>query len=287
MQAPLDQVIGYGSAWLTRGRIGPHCRAGDSLRYWVHWLRTDDPRTLWSPLLGHRRQSDWDDHGEDYPATWDGPDVWAEVSVPAGVHRVSLYFVNKDGHDGPNRWRDYLVEVKPHRQGVRTADAEPPFARARVSDFWGGKYLQFVARGPATLDFKIDRHYSFNTILQAVFLDRLSGPRLPEEQTMPAPLLGLPPTADHEPVTGGLAGKLWRELDSAWEREGSALWQQPWRVLCYRAALAGGSTADLAAWRDALPLWLASDRAQQRALAQRAWAVLAARQPRLAQRPAR
>ncbi len=97
---------------LVMAKIGPHCTADDSLRYWVHWVRTDNPRSLYDPVFGGRRQSEWDDHGEAYPRSHEGPDLWIRVWVPQGVHRIAFYFMNKDGHEGGNRDRDYLLEAR-------------------------------------------------------------------------------------------------------------------------------------------------------------------------------
>lgn len=288
VQAPMDHVIGLGQAYHASGRIGPHHKAGDSLRYWVHWLRTEDKRTLWDPVLGYRRQADWDDHGEDYAMTWEGPDVWAEVTVPAGLHRLSLYFVNKDGHDGPNRWRDYRVELKPFASGEVAADLAPTLAEARVNDFWGGCHTQFVVRGPASFGVRVGRNHSFNTILQAVFLDKLQGPPLPHDR-LPAAFLGNlrygPPDAGGQVANAqqGEWARLWAELDTAWGRAGVAGWQQPCRLLCYRAAVAAGEPdALLANWRWRMPLWTTAERSDHDQMMDRAYRAMVAMNPQLA-----
>jgi len=75
-----------------RDQIGPHCRAGDSIRYWIHWLYSDDKRVLEMPpdyLNGRiaqkltterkrRRQAEWDDHNSItelafFPSAWSLP----------------------------------------------------------------------------------------------------------------------------------------------------------------------------------------------------------------------
>jgi hypothetical protein len=40
-----------------------------------------------------------------------------------------------------------------------------------VQSFWGGVYSRFLVWGPRQFDVLIDRNYSFNTNLNAVFLD--------------------------------------------------------------------------------------------------------------------
>lgn len=106
----------------------------------------------------------------------EGPNVWASVKVPSGVHRLSFYFFNKDGHHGSNRLRDYLLELKPPCQTVEEAEKSPALARARVRDFWGGVYKQFIVTGPGQFWLKVGRNNSFNTILYGVFADKISGP---------------------------------------------------------------------------------------------------------------
>ncbi|MBI2301854.1 MAG: hypothetical protein HYU66_23365, partial [Armatimonadetes bacterium] len=233
MAAPLDHPVSIPNGAGAVGSLGPHHADGDRLRHWVHWPRTDNPKTLYNPLLGYRRQADWDDHGETYPMTHQGPGLRLEVTVPAGVHRVSLYFLNKDGHEHVNRNRDYLIEWC-------GADGKAA-ARARVHAFWGGVYKQFVCAGPARYGVRIERNDSLNTILQGLFIDRLSGPAAPAE-ALPGAWLG---NARYGPPPS----EPWASLDPAT------------RILAYRAAIASGDhEAALARRRWAIPLWTAADR---------------------------
>jgi Two component regulator propeller len=112
MSAPLNDAAIADFRYRVRGGVGPNGGAfgrakkkRELLRHWVHRRRWDDPRVLYNPMIGYRRQADWDDHGEAYPMSHEGPDVWASVVVPEGLHQISLYFFNKDGHDGHNRYR--------------------------------------------------------------------------------------------------------------------------------------------------------------------------------------
>ncbi len=183
--------------------IGPHRRKGDSLRNWIHWLSTDDGRTLYDSQIGVRRQASWDDHGETYPWTYEGPDNLVKIQIGPGLHRLGLYFFNKDGHRGNNRHRDYIIDIKsfneePGKQyfptwtsrrlgkntfvssyrAARDLPVKPYFnpclARARVHDFRGGVYKNFLLNGPAMYIVHQKRNYSFNTILSGVFIDRIS-----------------------------------------------------------------------------------------------------------------
>jgi len=101
-----------------------------------------------------------------------------------------MYFFNKDGHTGNNRFRDFMVEIYPAEQGWRGQSSDRPMfgtlaesqvskipllAKARVQDFWGGIHKQFVVKGPGKFFVKIDRNYSFNTILSGIFIRQLYG----------------------------------------------------------------------------------------------------------------
>jgi hypothetical protein len=200
MNAPWDNnVITSGpGVYDVAGMLGPHIKDADSLRHWVHWITTDNPRSLYTPKVAVRRQSEWDDHGETYPMSFDGPDVWSVVKVPTGTHRLSLYFFNKDGHERNNRFRDYLLEIRHHQAKLSDdimfgrvspqSQRLPPtsmsmellnaipntvLARARVCDFWGGVYKTFVVQGPGDFYVRIARHGSFNTIVSAVLVDKM------------------------------------------------------------------------------------------------------------------
>jgi hypothetical protein len=105
--APDDYIWGAGETpVLYDARIGlNHPDPHDSLRYWVHWLYTTERRSLELPptyldslvVKGlvtpekNRREAEWDDHGEAYPATLDGPDVLCSLSIPPGQFYLSLY----------------------------------------------------------------------------------------------------------------------------------------------------------------------------------------------------
>jgi len=251
---------------------GPHQRAGDGLRRWVDQERWDDGRVLYDPFLGYRREAEWDDHGEVYPMTWEGPDVWIKLGVPAGTHRLSLYFFNKDGLIGHNRWRDYLIEVKGSALDVKAAHFAPTLARARVRDFWTGVYERFVLQGPGQFWVRVGRNDSINVTLNGIFLDRIDDPNCGHEWgEMPltgnigySPPADVPPnTLPQEPQLGlyndGRA--LWNELDLAITRRGSAAYQESARILAYRALSgSGASMSQLARWRWEMPLWQGDDR---------------------------
>jgi hypothetical protein len=147
----------------------------------MHWAQTEDPRVLRCPTGPFRRQASWDDAGELYPPSNGGPNILVDLNIPSGDWVLSLYFVNidamvcpahwrtSDGLPLPNRFRDYLVEVR------RRPDTKEKaiLASCRVTDFCGGVYSRFrITGGSYTL--KVARQRSHNTILSAVFLDPAS-----------------------------------------------------------------------------------------------------------------
>ncbi len=179
-------------------QIGPHHAKGDSVRYWVQWLATKKKRVLELPeiyldsrVLMHlttwqvdRRESEIDDHGEAYPTTWQGPDLYVYLHIPPGTYTLSLYFFNKDGHSQKNRNRDYVVSMLPLAASYHFGTALGPSAaslarmhgtaRSRVVNFSGGVWKRFLVRGPMKLAIRVAKNYSLDTILQAVMLDPLS-----------------------------------------------------------------------------------------------------------------
>jgi hypothetical protein len=109
-----DAIGGYRGAWVGyRPWIGRNGAQGDYLRYYVTWIHSDDPRVAQNVIHAGRKQAEWDDHGETKPMTIAGPNVYCTVRPPRGRYILSCYFFNKDGHLGPNRWRDFVVQVKP------------------------------------------------------------------------------------------------------------------------------------------------------------------------------
>ena len=230
---------------------------GNSLRYWVHWLSSDNPRVLEMPPLyfqsrlkkglttqnKRRRQSEIDDNGEVYPLSKEGPDIYATVRIPKGLYYLSFYNHNKDGHEGLNRLRDYLYTVRRHSPALPLSDIsdfelQPELARSRQRDFWGGVYTRFLVRGPQELTIKISKNNGFNTILAGMFLD------LVDEEPPPyfdsfgewearydretgtrkgAALLGAAPGAPLVPATEAEAVEMvWNELEHV--RVGNPKW---------------------------------------------------------------
>ncbi len=274
------------------GFIGPHHGSGDCLREWEQWKDTTNPRSLYIPQLGYRRETTWDDHGETYPIAYQGPDVWVRVHLKkAGLWRVGLYFFNKDGHAGANRQRDYVAQVysiasifgkaatnQPlsartfptnHRAlaWARWAMRTSPLAQGRVVNFWGGVYLRFLLAGPGQYMIRLDRNASLDTILQAVFIDpEMVKSRWPSGFTNKPmadmggvryfpPKLSVDPANDLQPAMA-----VWQATRQAFGVGGGA---HRWlaRLLCYRYAVAHHAPAKLLAnWRWHLDIWTLPDR---------------------------
>jgi len=195
---PPDLVWSPASITLDHNeQIGPHHRNGDSVRFWVEWLATAKRQVLELPeiyldsrVLMHlttwgmdRRESELDDHGEGYPATWQGPGLYASFHIPQGVYTLSLYFLNYNGHYGRLSNRDYSLAMltKPLPQAAAAlpeslspwANAQAT-ARGRVAAYRSGVWKRFLVRGPLRLVVRVGRNYSLNTMLQAAMLDPLS-----------------------------------------------------------------------------------------------------------------
>ncbi len=264
MDAPRDHDIFWSQEhYRVRSFLGPHNLSSDSLRYWLHWRRTDDRRSLWNPNYAFRRQAEWDDHGEVYSMAHDGPDVWYLLDIRhEGVFEVSMYFFNKDGHQGMNRIRDYLVQVYESPQAWRgifedrpkfaklaesQASKKSPLATSRVRDFWGGVHKKFVLTGPGSYFFKIDSNYSFNTILSSVMVRQVHGEptwiaqlKKDQKEGMPnmADVLYLPPPFPEKMKSreGKQTIRLWQMLDMNQGSEAAILLQRKYRQLAYVAA---------------------------------------------------
>ena len=269
--APLDETFSWDPEYQVDLQIGGHLAEEDSLRRWLHWVRTEQTRCLYNPARGYRSQSDADDHAETMNMHWSGPGIWISFFVRPGVHRIGLYFVNKDGQDGDNRTRSYLVRLKPYRLMEVDAVNAPTLATCRVSNFWGGVYKSFVVRGPGQYLINVDKNGSFNTIISAVMIDKLTGKTTWRDQ-VPLPFMygvrydppvpALPDVKDRSDAALAIlaAWGLWQELDAAYEKPASWPLQQATRLLAYRAVVRSGGPPELQAYmRWKLCLWTDDD----------------------------
>ena len=218
--SPQDYLWGAGAGPVAYHlQIGANHPAKDSLRYWVEWLYTLDPRCLempspyWqsrvqrklAPPGQNRREAEVDDHGEVLPVTQAGPNVYCTLDVPRGDFILSLYNVNYNGHDERERCRDYRISIRPRASGtiddVGDFAGEPELATGRASMFWGGVWKRFFVHGPCSVTIEVDRQYSLNTILPAVTLDLLD--ECPQPYFLPRASQEIP-AAPNETVGAGL-----------------------------------------------------------------------------------
>jgi hypothetical protein len=271
---------------------GPHHRwPFESMREWESSADTDNPKSLYIPQLGYRRQTNWDDHGETYPTTFQGPDLWIRVHLKKpGIYRLSLYLFNKDGHYLYNRQRDWLVEIyslpqaycqpmtRPllsamvfpknpaAQQWARWAMAATPSTETRAVNIWNPVYTRFALAGPGQYMVRIVRGSSLNTEISGIFIDKSDAPRTGFDRApMPclwgvnyrAPEVPLAYQPDRNVVT---AMSIWHLAKHAFGNRGlAARW--PARMLAYRAAVANKAPAALLArWRWRLDIWAQQDR---------------------------
>lgn len=199
-----DYIWGAGAESIDyQSRIGLGQEKGDSLRYFVSSLHTDNPNSLEMPpiylhsrvLKGlttwdvNRRQSEVDDHGEASSPWRDGFGIYVSLRVPPGNFVLSLYSFNKDGFDGDNRFRDYRLSIRRQIMGrslydISEFEQQPEWARGRIHNFRSGVWKRFLVRGPQQLTVEVNRNYSFNTILAGVTLDELKEKPAPYFRTI-------------------------------------------------------------------------------------------------------
>ncbi len=155
---------------------------GSGSRSWVDWERADDNRDVLLQMeYGHRTQAEWNDNGQEYSRTFDGPDLWLTI-IPdkSAIWRFSLYFFNSNGRNGNNVERDYIIEIYESSQSEKMEDwkTRGPLCTARVSDFAsGGVYKTFLLRNSPEpnrcFHVRLVRYGSLNAILNGIFFDRL------------------------------------------------------------------------------------------------------------------
>ena len=237
--------------------MGSHRNAGDQVRRWIHWTKTDNPGSLYDPNQGYRRQAEFDDHGEAYKTAFEGPDIVFAVKVPVGVSRVSLYFFNKDGHGGETRIRDYPLELRRQAGSDKTPTYSKILAKARVEDFYFGVYKQFVVSGPGTYQIRVARNGSLNATCCGVFIDGLLGETAEKMEFPlsmgsgnPPPLLFTASENDSPPYD------LWNILQQTYGATGGLVRNRLISTELYRAAGSPNTSDDFDAacfWR--LGIW--------------------------------
>lgn len=141
---------------------------GETSRAWLSSAPAKQDRTvLWEPNGLRRTPAGWDDFGESRPLG-KGPDLHLTLSVPKGASLLSLYFFEIDWI----QYRAFQIKV------YDTARPAVPLAQTSVDNFFKGKYKRFAVAGPGVIRVVIERCFSPNAQLSAVFLDPLVPPSL-------------------------------------------------------------------------------------------------------------
>src|SRR5205823_2510103 len=146
------------------------------------------------------------------------------------------------GKASDRKYRDYDVQVVRAAPDKEGKEEHTVLARARVIDFAGGVYKQFLVCGPDEFSFRIARNRSACTKLQGVFIDQLTGDRPDNgEPQAPGGVHFEAPEADENAPANtadlvAAARGLWEALDEALDKRGNAALQIPFRLCAYRAA---------------------------------------------------
>jgi hypothetical protein len=278
----------------VRAYCGPHHRwPFESLREWLTKRDTDNPRSLYLPQRGYRQQASWDDHGETYPTTFQGPDIWVRVHLKVpGLYRLSLYLFNKDAHATLyNRQRDWLAEVYPVPPGdgkdltlpalaamafptnpvaqryARWAMASPPMAVERAADVWNPVYIRFALAGPGQYMIRIVRGSSLNTEICGVFTDRLDVSKKFADDLETGPEIGFGSVCYQAPPLPAKLGRRVSAVLAAWRAARHSFgsrgtdFRTPAELECYRYAVAAKLPSPLLArMRWQLDIWTPHDR---------------------------
>ena len=253
-------------------KLGWNARAGGPYTY-TTIASTTNPNVLYNPEIGTRRQDEQNDGTWQtalYPYSFDGPNLWCEVTVGEGAHRASIYFHNIDGQSGSLAHRDYILQLKPWSADIKDAEQAPDLARCRVSDFQTGTYASFAVSGPGKYWIKIGRHRSNVTKLSAVFIDRIG-------EAAPRPATGetgywrienyqtqqTPDAIAGENAIVTAARAAWLRLDERAARGEIVADDWTLRQQLLRAAGAAGADEKLLGnWRWKLAIWSEADRAE-------------------------
>ena len=219
-----------------------------------------------------------------------------------------MYFFNKDGHTGHNRFRDYMIELYAAPRGGKIQEwpqykftdwpkysllaesltrTSAPLAKSRVKDFWGGVHKQFVVIGPGYYFVKIRRNYSYNTILSSISVDRLHGkPTRTEGPDYGVPMLCQVPydppplPMSYESGLGRRIALLWNTSESKLDKVGSIALYRKSRIAAFGYGTDDGSIQQLAdslKWR--LNQWNEKQREEHREVMKRAHEELLRRSP--------
>jgi hypothetical protein len=256
-----DHPCAFGLGYGPISRMGPNKEADDSLRGWLGSVDSPDRRAPYDTWLHKRFISEYDDHGEFYPRLKEGPDIWTILKLPEGQFCVTFYFYPYIGHEHAlsREYRDLIMTV-----GLVPAPGETfqPLARCRVEYFQGAVYKEFFLQGGKEYRFETRRNYSYNAIINGIFVDRIDPDGVKDG------LRGVPgmvdvrymrPVVQITPEDSLLtsAAKMWDSISNRLQR----LSNREFSVLAYRAlASEMHAAALLENWRWELKLWTETDR---------------------------
>ncbi len=250
--------------------------------HYIFKQESDLVRAPYVPTLGLRRIAEWNDWEQQGDKNRDGADLWVHFTTDKeGMFEVDFYYYNKDGHVNRDRLRDQLIEVWPapfdwsetvsptsndEELGVYSASMVfseldgPPLLRTRVENYWGGVHKRLLLKGPGKYAIKMNRCYGGLVILQMVNVDRL--PKIDKQirEKRLTKIYGTdygPPEIPKEATTelGKKALELWKKLDGVYRLKGGAAFEEPGRLLAYRAAVSSGETALAEALAFRLNIW--------------------------------
>lgn len=281
---PISEGQGSDQYVSKRLRAGPRGDPLSGFRYW-DGAKPENPNMPFLPGGRRRVMFEWNDGGwqSAFNADFEGPDLWLDVQVPAGLSRITLYHFIPGKFDSRNRRRDFTAELLKYDPDLNAAQRAPVLADTRIVPDQAGSYRTFlVSEGHYWVHIKSD--YSYGATLQAVYLDRADVTAPAPYDTVPACLNGThfdppqpPPALATDPSRLRAARALWSALDE--HRAGSVNMQLPYRTLAHRAALADHAAPELLAnWRWELHLWTDED--------QKEWEQVTAKAKKPMQEPA-
>jgi hypothetical protein len=225
-----------------------------------------DLRDLYDPTAGIRHDVERTNTANADPNK-DQPEMWIRIKVPDGIQCLSFYFLNNLAHTSAvDKFDDYDLQILANDPNPGKIPFNAPLARARVSDFWGGVYKQFLICGPATYFVRIHPNQCSTVNLSGLFIDHLTGDmpdnpgQLPGFDKVQYVMPNEPDNINAGPL-GEAAIDLWNQLDGAFTLRGAVALQMPFRIWSYRAAVASNVPAALLErWRWDIGIWTPDDR---------------------------
>lgn len=201
--APIDNVAIFSDhSYACTPVRGPHANEAWMKGSVVYVNEPEMRNILYCPESTTRTLALWSDGGDDYPLTFDGPDLGVIATVPEGRHLLSLYFYDPTPlveHQLRNSLRDYLIEVRKMppdfsmdvvegkgtlqkgqqplqylMDALTSITGAPVESRSRVKSFAGnGVYKNFILNGQGDYYVRLVRNYSTGATVNGIFLSSL------------------------------------------------------------------------------------------------------------------